>query len=158
MKKDMKKAEVKSVSTDVVDAKSVKNTKSGVGGDSKVDFKVIRKGSAPKLRDESQLVQYELGHVDGKLSLRITSNDKDGLFSNEAIPVSKITECLAKQAKGADFTSRVLHPAFTKKSSNNAGFLAAILRKEKVLTAREEKLFLHELAIEANTLEKHLSK
>jgi len=158
MKKDIKKVEIKGISPDVVNAKPVKNTKTGDGGDSKVDFKVIRKGSAPKLRDETQLVQYELGHVEGKLSLRITSNDKDGLFSNEAIPVSKITECLAKQAKGADFTSRVLHPAFTKKSSNNAGFLAAILRAEKVLTTVKDKLFLHELAIDAKTLEKHLSK
>jgi len=158
MKKEIKKVETKRILPDVVDTKPVKNTKIGVGGDSKVDFKVIRKGSAPKLRDETQLVQYELGHVEGKLSLRITSNDKDGLFSNEAIPVSKITECLAKQAKGADFTSRVLHPAFTKKSSNNAGFLAAILRAEKVLTTVKDKLFLHELAIDAKTLEKHLSK
>ncbi len=158
MKKEIKKAETKRISADVVDAKPVKNTKIGDGGDSKVDFKLVRKGSAPKLRDETQLVQYELGHVEGKLSLRITSNDKDGLFSNEAIPVSKIMECLSKQAKGADFTSRVLHPAFTKKSSNNAGFLAAILRAEKVLIAVKDKLFLHELAIDAKTLEKHLSK
>ena len=158
MKKDIKKVETKSILPDVVDAKSVKITKTGDGGDSKVDFMLIRKGSAPKLRDETQLVQYELGHVEGKLSLRITSNDKDGLFSNEAIPVSKITECLAKQAKGADFTSRVLHPAFTKKSSNNAGFLAAILRAEKVLIPIKDKLFLHELAIDAKTLEEHLSK
>ncbi len=158
MKKDMKKVEIKGTLPDVVDAKSAKNTKTADGGDSKVDFKLVRKGSAPKLRDETQLVQYELGRVEGKLSLRIIANDKDGLFSNEAIPVSKITECLAKQAKGADFTSRVLHPAFTKKSSNNAGFLAAILRAEKVLIPIKDKLFLHELAIDAKTLEKHLSK
>ncbi|MEY8199720.1 MAG: hypothetical protein RPS47_10815, partial [Colwellia sp.] len=71
MKKDIKKIEIKSTLPDVADAKPAKNTKSGDGGDSKVDFKLVRKGSAPKLRDETQLVQYELGHVEGKLSLRI---------------------------------------------------------------------------------------
>jgi hypothetical protein len=158
MKKDIKKVETKSVFSDTASPTPVKNIKVGDGGDSKLDFKVSRKGSAPKLRDETLLVQYELGQVEGKLSLRITANDKDGLFSNEPILVSKITECLAKQSKGISFASSILHPAFTKKSSNNAGFLAAILRAEKVLTAVKDKLFLHDLAIDAKTLEKHLSK
>ncbi len=72
MKTDIKNTVVKSTAPVVGDAKSAKIAKGGDGGDSKVDFKLIRKGSAPKLRDETQLVQYELGHVEGKLSLRIT--------------------------------------------------------------------------------------
>lgn len=158
MTKSTKKPEKIATNPDVVDAKLVEKSKASVGGDSEINFKLIRKGSAPKLRDETESIQYELGHVEGKLSLRVTSNDKDGLFSGEAIPVSNLVACLSKYAKGSSFTSRVFHPAFSKKSSNNAGFLAAILRAEKVLVPIEGKLFLHELSIDPKTLEKHLSK
>jgi hypothetical protein len=158
MTKPTKKSEKTATSPDVDDVKLVEKPKASVGGDSEIKFKILRKGSASKLRDETESIQYELGHVEGKLSLRVTSNDKDGLFSGEAIPASNIAVCLSKNAKGSSFTSRVFHPAFSKKSSNNAGFLAAILRAEKVLIPIEGKLFLHELSIDPKTLERHLSK
>ncbi|MEY8199575.1 MAG: hypothetical protein RPS47_10075 [Colwellia sp.] len=155
----MKKASDKSSKSIFEDtAKPNEKANPAVGGDSKLDFKLVRKGSAPKLRDETESIQYELGHVEGNLSLRIISNDKDGLFSGEAIPISNITTCLSKYAKGTSFTSSVFTEAFSKKSSNNAGFLAAILRAEKVLAPVKGKLFLHELTIDSKTLEKYLSK
>lgn len=157
MSKQSKKAIENSKSVVVVDAKSERNTKSGDGGDRKIEFKLLRQNSAPKLRDPALVVQYELGHVEGNLSIRITANDKDGLFSNEAVPVSKVAECLSKQSKGSSFSSRNLHSIFTKQSNNNAGFIAAILRSEKVLKPKEGKLYLHELAIDVKDLEKHLS-
>jgi hypothetical protein len=157
MSKQSKKAIENSNSVVVVDAKSETNTKPDEGGDKKLEFKLLRQNSAPKLRDSALLVQYELGEVEKKLSIRITANDKDGLFSSESVPVSKIAECLSKQSKGSSFSSRILHSIFTKQSNNNVGFLAAILRTEKVLKQKEGKLYLHQLAIDVKVLEKHLS-
>jgi hypothetical protein len=157
MNKPSKKAIENSNSVVVVEAKSERNTKSGDGGDRKIEFKLLRQNSAPKLRDSALLVQYELGHVEGNLSIRITANDKDGLFSSEEIPVTGIAECLSKKSKGSSFSSRILHSIFTKQSNNNAGFLAAILRSEKVLKQKEGKLYLHQLAIDVKDLEQHLS-
>jgi hypothetical protein len=157
MSKQPKKTVENSNTVVVVDTKSETNTKSGDGGDRKIEFKLLRQNSAPKLRDSSLLVQYELGHVEGNLSIRITANDKDGLFSSEAVPVSKIAECLNKQSKGSSFSSRIFHSTFAKQCNNNAGFLAAILRTENVLKQKEGKLYLHELAIDAKDLENRLS-
>jgi len=140
----------------VVDVKSETKTKSD-DGDRESEFKLLRLNSAPKLRDCTLLVQYELGHVDGSLSIRITANDKDGLFSSEAVLVSKIAECLSKQSKDSSFSSGIFHSTFNKQSNNNAGFLAAILRSENVLKQKEGKLYLHKLAIDVKVLEKHLS-
>jgi hypothetical protein len=114
MSKQSKKAIENNNLVVVVDAKSETNTKSGDGGDTKPEFKLLRQNSASKLRDSIQLVQYEIGHVEGKLSIRITANGKDGLFSSEAVPVSTIAECLSKQSKGSSFSSRIFHSTFAK--------------------------------------------
>jgi hypothetical protein len=135
-----------------------KKVNTAVVGDSDVDFKLVRSGSAPKLRDGKLLVHYELGESNKELSLRITANDKDGLFSREILPLKQVTSCLSKQPKGAMFSSSIFSSVFTKKSSNNAGFLAAILRAEKVLQPVEDKLYQHKLVIDPKDLEKHLSK
>ena len=102
-----------------------------VDDDTEPEFRLLCQNSAQKIRDSTLLVQYELGHVEGNLSIRITANDKDGLFSSEAISVVKIVECLSKQSKGSSFSSCIFHSTFAKQSSNNAGFLAAILRTER---------------------------
>lgn len=157
MSKQSKKPVENSNSVVVVDAKSETNTKSGDGGDTKSEFKLLRQNSAPKLRDSTLLVQYVLGHIEDKLSIRITANDKDGLFSSEAVSVVKIVECLSKQSKDSSFSSRIFHSVFAKQSNNNAGFLAAILRTGKVLKQTEGKLYLHELAIDVKDIENQLS-
>jgi hypothetical protein len=157
MNKHTKKVVEDSNSVVVVDVQSSQKTKSVDGGDTKTEFKLLRQNSAPKLRDSTQLVQYELGHVEGNLAIKITANDKDGLFSSEAVLVTTIAECLIKLPTDSSFSSRVFHSTFAKQSNNNAGFLAAILRAEKVLKQKESKLYLHELAIDVKNLEKHLS-
>jgi len=154
----MKKEIVKSKAS-IFDENTVpKKVNTVVGGDSEVDFKLVRSGTASKLRDDKLLVHYEIGESNKELSLRITANDKDGLFSREILPLKQVTSCLSKQPKGAMFSSSIFSSVFTKKSSNNAGFLAAILRAEKVLKPAEDKLYQHKLMIDRKDLEKHLSK
>jgi len=48
-----------------------------------VVFEIVYVDSAPKLRNPEHLVHYELGKSGNKHGIRITSNDNDGLFSNE---------------------------------------------------------------------------
>ena len=154
MKKELDKSKA-SIFDEKTDPKKVN---SAVVGDSDVDFKLVRNGTAPKLRDAKLLVHYEIGESNKELSLRITANDKDGLFSREILPVKQVAGCLSKQPKGAVFSSSIFASVFTKRSSNNAGFLAAILRAEKVLQPVEDKLYQHKLVIDPKDLEKHLSK
>lgn len=154
----MKKEIVKNKASIFDDKTEQKKVNSAVVGDSDVDFKLVRSGSASKLRDAKLLVHYEIGESNKELSLRITGNDEDGLFSREILPLKQVAGCLSKQSKGAMFSSSIFSSVFTKKSSNNAGFLAAILRAEKVLHPVEDKLYQHKLVIDSKDLEKHLSK
>lgn len=154
----MKKELDKSKASIFDESTEQKKVNSAVVGDSVVDFKLVRSGTASKLRDAKLLVHYEIGESNKELSLRITANDKDGLFSREILPLKQVTSCLSKQPKGAAFSSSIFSSVFTKKSSNNAGFLAAILRAEKVLHPVEDKLYQHKLMIDPKDLVKHFSK
>lgn len=69
------------------------------------------------------------------LFLRVTGNDGGGYFSQELVSMQEIERCL-KSRSGADpFPSKVLMDVFVGRSANNAGFLAAILRAEGILSA-----------------------
>jgi hypothetical protein len=67
------------------------------------------------------------------LFLAITDNSSGGYFSREYVPVARIEELLANLDRSS-FPSKALKPAFTGRSSNNAGFLAAILHAEGLLS------------------------
>ena len=69
------------------------------------------------------------------LLISITGNDSGGYFSRELVPFPKVEACLAKCETGKAFPSKALKDAFVDLSSNNAGFLAAILRSEGLLGA-----------------------
>ena len=65
--------------------------------------------------------------------LRISANTGGGYFSREAVPVSAIRDCLAQQPEDQPLRSSAFKPAFTNRSNNNAGFLAAALVAEGLL-------------------------
>lgn len=67
------------------------------------------------------------------LFVAITGNSSGGYFSREYVPFDGVQELVAKLDQSA-FPSKPLKAAFTGKSSNNAGFLAAILHAEGLLT------------------------
>lgn len=124
---------------------------------SEVIFESVYVDSAPKLRNPEHLVHYELGKSGDKHGIRITSNDNDGLFSNEWIMLDDIAKCLEPLAKIDNFPSNKLTPLFKSKSSNNAGFLAAILRHEGVFGVVDKKMYQHYLIINSANLIKHFT-
>ena len=121
-----------------------------------IPFEVIREGVAPKLRDKKQTINYAIGKHEKNDALKLLSNTGNGLFSSEPIPLSSIQQCLSKQGAAPEFTSRIFHQLFTQQSNNNAGFIAAVLRQEKILMPVEGKLFKHQLAIKPDAIVKHL--
>ena len=69
----------------------------------------------------------------GHVYIRIHSNTGGGHFSNEWIPVERITTILSKLPSDQPITSLHLFPLFTRQSVNTPGFLLALLLNEKVL-------------------------
>lgn len=74
----------------------------------------------------------------------ITGNSSGGYFSREYVPFDGVQELVAKLDQSA-FPSKVLKAAFSGRSSNNAGFLAAILHAEGLLTRAPENEAKHVL-------------
>jgi len=120
-------------------------------------FESIYTDSAPKLRNREHLVHYELGKSGKKHGIRITSNDNDGLFSNEWVMLDDIATCIEPLAKIDNFPSNKLTPLFKSKSSNNAGFLAAILRHEGVFGTVDKKMYQHYLLVSSANIIKHFT-
>jgi hypothetical protein len=67
------------------------------------------------------------------LLICITSNSGGGYFSRERVPFDKVEACLNSHTPDKPFPSKLFKSAFVGRSSNNAGFLAAILRAEDLL-------------------------
>lgn len=93
-------------------------------------------------------IQYQLLASDDRASLyiRVTANESGGYFSKELVPFTEIEQCLEKCAEASSFPSKAFRDAFVGRSTNNAGFLAAILREEGLLEPAEEEEFQHVLA------------
>jgi hypothetical protein len=92
--------------------------------------------TTPKLgRHADGTISYKVACDMGRtaLFLAITDNSSGGYFSREYVPVARTEELLAKLDQSG-FPSKGLKAAFTGKSSNNAGFLAAILHAEGLLS------------------------
>jgi hypothetical protein len=66
-------------------------------------------------------------------SFKIVGNEGGGYFSKEVVAFGNVEACLAAHPQNQPFPSKLLQMAFTGRSSNNAGFLAAILRAEGLL-------------------------
>lgn len=81
------------------------------------------------------------------LFVAITGNSSGGYFSREYVPFDRIEELVAKLDQSA-FPSKALKVAFTGKSSNNAGFLAAILHAEGLFTRTANNEAKHVMANE----------
>ncbi|MFM5700188.1 hypothetical protein [Aeromonas caviae] len=109
---------------------------------------VIKSAKAPKISVRaSGLLHYEVGKNDeGRYALRITANDTGGLFSKHWLSLDDIL-ALLDILKDAPFKSVALKALFVRGSANNHGFLAAILRAEKLLVAAEPNSPFHRVGL-----------
>ncbi len=109
---------------------------------------VIKSAKAPKISARaSGLLHYEVGKNDeGRYALRITANDTGGLFSMHWLSLDDIL-ALLDIIKDAPFKSVALRALFVRGSANNHGFLAAILRAEKLLVAAEPNSPFHRVGL-----------
>ncbi|BDA16929.1 hypothetical protein BWQ95_21745 [Aeromonas hydrophila] len=109
---------------------------------------VIKSSKAPKISARaSGLLHYDVGKNDeGRYALRITANDTGGLFSKHWLSLDDIL-ALLDILKDAPFKSVALKALFVRGSANNHGFLAAILRAEKLLVAAEPNSPFHRVGL-----------
>jgi len=92
-------------------------------------MKTIYSAECQKL--SSGILNYEVGIDKGEYFVKVAENPGGGRFSDEWVPVKKIEDVLEKA--GPSFSSIIFREVFVSKSTNNAGFLAAILKAEKVV-------------------------
>jgi len=106
---------------------------------------MLKSATTPKLGKHSDgTISYKVACDMGQtaLFLAITGNSSGGYFSREYVPVARIEALLGKLDQ-LGFPSKGLKAAFTGKSSNNAGFLAAILHAEGLLVRASESETKH---------------
>ncbi len=99
-------------------------------------------------RVTGQLTYRLLKDEDGSEAfVAIVANESVGYFSREAVPLTRIHQCLHAAVKvGKTIPSLRLRQAFEGRSVNNGGFLAAILRHEGMLAPSPDNAFQHILA------------
>ncbi|HTD07001.1 hypothetical protein [Undibacterium sp.] len=108
-------------------------------------FWVLKDGTAPKLGARAEgVIRYQvLADTDRqRLYVAITGNE-GGYFSRERVPFDKIEACLDALQPGKPFPSKTFKETFIGRSSNNAGFLVAILRNEGLLAAAPDSTAQH---------------
>jgi hypothetical protein len=115
----------------------------------KQSFLLLKNGTARKLGKQAEGgIGYRiLGDTERKsIFLSITENDGGGYFSREIVPFHKVEACITKREQEKPFPSQSFKESFVGRSSNNAGFLAAILRTEGLLAAAPDTESQHVIA------------
>jgi uncharacterized UPF0160 family protein len=95
------------------------------------------------LRTEGYIHYRVLSDQDQKLYFNITGNDDGGYYSKEIIPFNVIEELVKTIKPNVAISSSLFIPAFIGRSNNNAAFLAAILRAEKLLSPMADAVKKH---------------
>jgi len=102
---------------------------------------LLKSASAPKLGKNTEgRISYQIVTDGDRLEpqFRIVGNDGGGYYSKEMVPFDKVEACFNAHPDGDPFPSKLLQAAYVGRSSNNAGFLAAILRAEGLLALAPE--------------------
>lgn len=68
----------------------------------------------------------------------VTGNTSGGYYSREAVPFSRIEQCLAALPTESAIPAKALRAAFRGNSANDGGFLLALLRHEGLLAPSAE--------------------
>ncbi len=107
------------------------------------ELNVLYVGTCPSLSGASELT-YEVGtyasDATGALHLRLTKNTGGGMFCRDPIPVSGIDEILAA---GKELAAKSFHQMWPGKSTNNGGFLLAVVRDLGVAQRASEESRAH---------------
>lgn len=109
-------------------------------------FFLLRTADARKVGQRATgKIRYELLCDANRESLfvRIVGNEGGGYFSREKVDFNKALQCVSGYEGGSTLPSKVFRAAFVGRSSNNAGFLAAVLRAEGLLDAAPGTDFQH---------------
>lgn len=124
--------------------------------DSKPTIRILFHGSCPKLttRGVGEL-EYEIGINDNtdEAYLRIAGNASSGAFSTEWIALSGI-RALLENVKEQSFRAVLLRDLYFKRSSNNHGYLGAILKAEGVFISLPKQPTLMQIGGWDSLLEK----
>ena len=95
------------------------------------------------LRTEGYIHYRVLSDQDNRLYFNITGHDDDGYYSKEIIPFDSVEQIVKTIKPNVAISSSLLIPAFIGRSNNNAAFLAAILRAEKLLAPMADAVKKH---------------
>ncbi|WP_318496164.1 hypothetical protein [Photobacterium leiognathi] len=111
---------------------------------------IVENGKALKLSPKTQnhvFYQIATQDDDGSLHIRLSGNEGGGLHSKEWVAVNAIVEVLDAM-KEQPIKSTILKSVFKGGSTNNAAFLAAVLRSDEIglLTQSEKSVFIHKLS------------
>ncbi|WP_305811690.1 hypothetical protein [Photobacterium leiognathi] len=111
---------------------------------------IVENGKALKLSPKMQNhVFYQIAAQDDdeSLHIRLSGNEGGGLHSKEWISVNAIIEVLDAM-KDQPIKSTILKSVFIGSSTNNAAFLAAVLRSDEIglLAQSEKSVFIHKLS------------
>ena len=99
-------------------------------------YRLLREDAASKLGDRSRgLITFQVltDEAQEELYLRIARNDGGGYVSDEAVAFNSIVRCINQHDAKQPIKADLFRPAFVGRSSNNWGFLAAILVHEGLL-------------------------
>jgi len=106
----------------------------------------LKSGTANKVGQRSSgLIAYETITDDARQTLwiRIVANPSSGYFSREMVDFRKVEACIEGFRDGKPVPSKAFAVAFSGRSANNGGFLAAILRAEGLLSPAPDNNFHH---------------
>lgn len=109
-------------------------------------YLAVKTNCAPKLGRNGGGITYKVLTAPERqhLFLAIVGNDGGGYYSREIVAFDAVEGCLpADQTQ--PLAAKTFASAFVGRSSNNPGFMAAILRAEGLLAGVEGKPHLHQL-------------
>jgi hypothetical protein len=110
---------------------------------------LLKTGTAMKLGKQAVgVISYQIMTDSARTEpmIKITANDGGGYVSKEVVPFRNVEACIAQQEKDQAFPSKIFQAAFTGRSSNNGGFLAALLRAEALLASTPDAEGRHVIA------------
>ncbi len=104
------------------------------------DIQLLTTSKCPSISGRSQITSSIGFDGEGAVQIKLVNNSGGGQFSNASIPLADILKLLEDVPDGVSFTSGIFKTLFENQSSNNnAGFLLAVVLKEKLVVPQEGK-------------------